>query len=136
MTRARLLAVSSIALTTIVLGSCQRVEHAVLMQFFAASRLRDLTALATVSTVVFEPTTDGTVTTFHITDIGPERRTGSEITKDVIVDAPVRMPSGQSVQKTLRVTLRLAARGENSAVDRWMVTGFKDATPAAATPRS
>ena len=38
-------------------------------QFFAASRLRDLTALRNVSTVVFEPASDGIVTSFEITGI-------------------------------------------------------------------
>ena len=38
-------------------------------QFFAASRLRDLTALQKIATVVFEPTRDGIVTSFEITGV-------------------------------------------------------------------
>ena len=41
-------------------------ERALLDQFFAASRLRDRTALARFSTVVFEPRTDGIVEEFVV----------------------------------------------------------------------
>jgi hypothetical protein len=123
---------------TLSFAACSpRAEYPILSQFFAASRLRDLTALASLSTVVFEPTTDGIVTTFTITSVSPERTDGGQITKEVMVDAPVRMPSGQTVQKTLRIELQRARpEGVKSNAERWIVTGFKDASPAAATPRS
>ena len=120
------------------LGAClPRAEQPILGQFFAASRLRDLTALTTLSTVVFEPTRDGIVTTFTIVAVSVERRDGDHVTKDVTIDAPVRMPNGQTTQKTLIVTLQRAASKDRTAtIDRWMVTRVRDASPAAATPQS
>ena len=121
-----------------LLGACTaRAEQPILSQFFAASRLRDLTALATLSTVVFEPTTNGTVTTFTITSVSPERQEAGRRAKDVTVDAPVRLPGGQTVTKTLMITLQIGepANGRPN-VERWIVTGFREASPAAATPRS
>jgi hypothetical protein len=121
-----------------VLAACSPpAEQPLLSQFFAASRLRDLTALATLSTVVFEPTTNGTVTTFTITSVSPERQDGGRRMKDVTIDAPVRLPSGQTVAKTLVITLQRAEPDNGKPdVDRWIVTGFREALLAAATPRS
>jgi hypothetical protein len=121
-----------------VLGGCTiPAEQPILNQFFAASRLRDLTALATLSTVVFEPTTDGTITTFAITAVSAERQDGDRVVKEVTIDAPVRIPNGQTVRKTLVVTLQRAAPpAVKSGGDRWIVIGLKEASPAAATPRS
>jgi hypothetical protein len=133
--RCRLAAASFFA---VVLAACSPpAEQPLLSQFFAASRLRDLTALATLSTVVFEPTTNGTVTTFTMTSVSPERQDGGRRMKDVTIDAPVRLPSGQTVAKTLVITLQRAEPGNGKPdVDRWIVTGFREASPAAATPRS
>ena len=121
-----------------LLGACTtRAEQPILSQFFAASRLRDLTALATLSTVVFEPTTNGTVTTFTITSVSPERQEGGRRAKDVTVDAPVRLPSGQTVTKTLVITLQIGGPANTRPnIDRWIVTGFREVSPVAATPRS
>ncbi len=49
-------------------------EYVALQQFFEASRLRDRTALGSLSTVVFEPRADGTLTTFRIVSLGPEQK--------------------------------------------------------------
>jgi hypothetical protein len=49
-------------------------EHAIIGEFFTASRLRDNTALDNVATVVFDPQTQGTVTTFSLQSLGAERR--------------------------------------------------------------
>lgn len=76
-------------------------ERALLDQFFAASRLRDLTALRTVSNVVFEPREQGTVLSFEIASV-EEVSAGSEI---VHVDAQVRRPDGQTVREILLVTI-------------------------------
>jgi hypothetical protein len=90
-----------------------------------------------LSTVVFEPTTDGVITTFTITSVAAERRDGQHVTKDVTIDAPVRMPSGQTVRKTLTITLQRTETADRRARgDRWIVTGFRDAPRAAATPPS
>jgi hypothetical protein len=76
-------------------------ERALLDQFFSASRLRDLTALRTVSSVVFEPREQGTVLGFQIKSI-EEVSAGSKI---VHVDAQVRRPNGQTGRETLLVTI-------------------------------
>jgi hypothetical protein len=99
-------------------------EHGILTQFFAGSRLRDLTALTQVSTVVFEPRRDGTVLDFRVEEVGPERQVGDQgghLSKDVTVRARVRLPTGETVQKTFVVTM------ERAAPDRaWLVTAFRD----------
>jgi len=85
----------------VALSACSGArEHALLDQFFSASRLRDLTALHSVATVVFEPREQGTVLAFDITSI--QRRGNDE---DVIVSARVRTPSGNIEQRDLRVTI-------------------------------
>lgn len=75
-------------------------EHALLDRFFSASRIRDLTALHDVATVVFEPREQGTVLGFDITSI--QRRGDDE---DVDVSARLRTPAGEIVRKDLRVTI-------------------------------
>jgi hypothetical protein len=68
---ARAFAVWLIALLmTLTFLSCSApAEQLLLSQFFAASRLRDLTALQHVATVVFEPGVDGVVTSFDVTRV-------------------------------------------------------------------
>ena len=62
---------------------------------------------------------------------------GDLVTKNVTIDAPVKLPSGQTAQKTLVVTLQRAElKGERPITGRWIVTGIKDASGAGATPRS
>lgn len=58
-----------------LLGWCCAVapEYLLLERYFAASRLRDRTALARFATVVFEPHINGTVSTFEILAVTPER---------------------------------------------------------------
>ena len=86
---------------------------------------------------MFEPTTNGTVTSFTITGVSPERQESGRRMKDVTVEAPVRLPGGQTVAKTLIITLQRAEPGTGMPrVERWIVTGFRDASPAAATPQS
>jgi hypothetical protein len=51
-----------------------RPERPILGQFFASSRLGDLTALGGFATVWFDPRTDGIVDRFEITRVDPERR--------------------------------------------------------------
>ena len=81
-------------------------EHVIIRDFFAASRLRDLTALSRFSTTVFEPRERGTVSTFEIERVHAERTEGDSIVKEVMVDALVRQPDGQTVEKPLIVTMR------------------------------
>jgi hypothetical protein len=101
-------------------------EQAIVSQFFNASRLRDNTSLDNVATIIFDPRTQGSVTTFSVEAMGPEHREGGVTTKDVTVSAPVRLPDGQTVQKRLVLTLqRTALRGDKEMVGRWVVTGYK-----------
>lgn len=89
-------------------------EHVLLTEFFAASRLRDLTALGKIATVVFEPARDGIVTSFDITGVAVN---GSGA-KEVSVAAPVRLPDGRTVSKAFVVTIardRITAISERPA---------------------
>jgi hypothetical protein len=52
----------------------QSPETATLRAFFDASRLRDRTALATLSTIALEPHTDGMVGEFEVLELTPARR--------------------------------------------------------------
>jgi hypothetical protein len=55
---------------------------------------------------------------------------GDLIEKDVTVDASVRMPDGQTVQKTLVVTAsRTVMKNEKgeTLTGRWIITGVKEA---------
>jgi hypothetical protein len=92
-------------------------EQLLLEQFFSASRLRDRTALQQLSTVVFEPAEQGTVTSFTITDMtNLETAAGGVASKRVTVQAPVRLTGGQTAIR--KIILVLERR------DRWIVTGF------------
>jgi hypothetical protein len=101
-----------------------RMEHALLERFFALSRLRDLTALAPIATVVFEPLEHGIVDEFAIVRVAPEERSGSgqsEIAaKEVTVDADVRGPDGSTQKQRLIVTMQ---RAVNDAAGTWKITG-------------
>lgn len=94
-------------------------ERVLLSQFFAASRLRDLTALRKFSTVVFEPASDGIVTSFEILTVS--ERAGA---KEVWLTAPVKLPDGRMVSKDFAVTIQDG-----------LVTAFSERRPAASTPR-
>ena len=121
-----------LAAAVLTQSACGKLEQPLLEQFFGASRLRDTTALQAVSTVTFEPLQQGIVRTFDITGVTPERVDGQMVTKDVTVDAPVMLPDGQTVRKTLIVTLQ--RKGDDSS--RWMVTGVRAAAASRRVPRS
>jgi hypothetical protein len=117
----------------LALGGCAAPEQRLLEQFFGASRLRDRTALQTVATITFEPREQGIVRTFEITGVSPERLDGQTFVKDVTVEAPVILPDGQTVRKTLIVTLQRATGAEGS-VSRWVVTGIAEVGAASIRP--
>ena len=98
--RFRVVVVSWLFLAVCV-GCSNAREHALLDQSFAASRLRDLTALRTVSNVVFEPREQGTVLGFEIKSV-EEVSPGSKIVR---VEAQVRRPDGQTAREILLVTI-------------------------------
>jgi len=62
---------------------------------------------------------------------------GELVTKEVSVAAPVKLPSGQTAQKNYIVTMQRAVlSGDREITGRWIITGIKDASGPAATPRS
>jgi hypothetical protein len=126
-----------VSLMTLTALACARdSERTLLTQFFAASRLRDLTALRTVSTVVFEPTSDGIVTSFEISGLttarGPD---GMPVSEDVSIAAPVRLPDGRTVLKTFLVTVERSRPGGQDPGSGWMVTAISERPAAPSTPR-
>jgi hypothetical protein len=128
----------TVPLITMILVSCSgTAERTLLAQFFAASRLRDLTALRNFSTVVFEPASDGIITSFDITRVtavnGPD---GRPMSKDISMAAPVRLPSGATVRKALVVTMSRGIPGSDQyRTGQWMIIGIKDAPASPSTPR-
>jgi hypothetical protein len=94
----------------------------VLEQFFSASRLRDTTALRRLATTIFEPLQQGIVTEFAVQDIrqdAPDRRT-------VTIAAPVTMPDGTIVERTLVATLQRGVLHESPDDERrWIVTAIR-----------
>jgi len=117
----------------VTVGGCAAPEQSLLEQFFGASRLRDTTALQGVSTITFEPLQQGIVRTFEITAVTPERLNGQMTAKDITVVAPVILPDGQTVRKTLVVTME---RDNGGDPRRWIVTGVRDAAAPGPAPPS
>jgi hypothetical protein len=139
--RARVAAASVSAL--MALACSVPPEQPIVIDFFAASRLRDLTALSRFSTVVFEPHENGVVSRFDIEDVTPERRQGDMRVKDVTVRAPVRLPDGRIQDEVIVLRLQKperprAAPGTPALYDGWIVTAASASErPASrATPRS
>jgi hypothetical protein len=57
--------------------------------------------------------------------------------KEVTLLASVRMPDGQSVKKTLVVTMQRAVlTGDRTLTGRWIITGVRDSSISGATQRS
>jgi hypothetical protein len=122
----RAITVSLLALT---LASCAGdVERALIAQFFAASRLRDLTALHSLATVVFEPGADGIVTTFEVVSISARTTAGAgPESQDVVIGAPVRLPDGRTVKKTFVITMTRGLPDSQARWSGWMITAIRDA---------
>jgi hypothetical protein len=123
----------------VTLSSCAgAAEQTLLAQFFAASRLRDLTALSKVSTVVFEPASDGIVTSFEIIAIratqGPD---GRPIAKEVSIVAPVKSPSGETALKAFVITMSRGVPGSDQyRLGTWLITAINAGPASPSTPRS
>ena len=61
--------------------------------------------------------------------VDPTKRAGELVTKDVTIDAPVRMADGNSVDRTLVVTMQRAVlQGEPAVEGKWIITSVRDAT--------
>lgn len=129
----------AVALVTLTVLSCAHdAERALLNQFFAASRLRDLTALQKIATVVFEPATDGVVTTFEMIQVTaiPGSSGKSEL-EAISISAPVRLPDGRTVTKRFVVTMeRRPLEGDQNPARSWMITGFIAGPESPSAPRS
>lgn len=54
-------------------------EQQVIKKYFDSARLRDSLTLANIATVSFEPTRDGIVQSFEVTNVGAENRRGLKI---------------------------------------------------------
>ena len=128
----------ALSLVTIALVSCSSADERILLnQFFAASRLRDLTALRNVATVVFEPATDGIVTGFELLSVTVVRASqGRTVEEEVSIAAPVRLPDGSTVDKTLVVTMqRDLPESDRTRLDGLMITSIRAAQASPSTPR-
>jgi hypothetical protein len=99
----------------LVLGAACGVlsaEEQLLMRFFEASRLHDTTLVATMSSVTFNPRTDGIVEDFDVQDVRDE-----EGARRVTVRASVRQPGGSRGDRTL--VFRMVRKA-----DRWFIVGI------------
>lgn len=62
---------------------------------------------------------------------------GELVSKDVSISAPVKLHSGQIAQKHYVVTMQRAIlHADKELTGRWIITGIKDASGPASTPRS
>ncbi len=127
-------------LLAVAMTSCSSPggEEPLLSQFFAASRLRDRTALQDIASVSFEPNVQGVITSFEVTHVAsiPEAGGGSEA-KDVSISAPVRLPDGQALRKNFVVTMkRRRTAGNTNRWGGWMITAIRDGSGSPSTPRS
>lgn len=113
-------------------------EQPLLTQFFAASRLRDLTALQTIASVVFEPNLQGVVTSFEVTHVvSVVEPNGDRESKEIAISAPVRLPDGHTQQKNFVITInRARSDGGTNHWGGWMITAIRDGSGSPSTPRS
>jgi hypothetical protein len=113
-------------------------EQPIVADFFAASRLRDTTALAKFATVIFEPRQQGIVASFEIERVTPERSDGDMQVKDVLVRAVVRGGDGRAGARRLNVTLQKRRDVDDplALYGGWIVTAVTDAEGSRAAPRS
>jgi hypothetical protein len=62
---------------------------------------------------------------------------GELVSKDVTISANVRLPSGETAQKTLVVTMQRAVlKGDRDITGRWIIAAIKDAAAPAGTKTS
>jgi hypothetical protein len=120
------------SIVCLVLVACTPApsEHLILDQFFAASRVRDRTALQKFATVLLEPLDQGIVTDFKVIHVTPERGETVDgmaaLSKEVTIDALVRLAGGRTAQKVFVITMRRPPAGSREPVGRWMITGIRE----------
>jgi hypothetical protein len=62
---------------------------------------------------------------------------GEMVSKDVTVKAPVRLPSGETADRTYVITMKRAIlKGDKEIVGRWIITGCRDTSAPAGTKTS
>ena len=125
-------------LLAITLASCSSPgEEPLLSQFFAASRLRDRTALQDIASVSFEPNVQGVIIRFEVTHVAHVvDADGEGESKDVSIAAPVRLPDGRTMPKSFVVTLKRRRTAVNANHWRgWMITAIEDASAPPSTQR-
>jgi hypothetical protein len=62
---------------------------------------------------------------------------GELVSKDVTISADVKLPTDQTVKKTLVVTMQRAVlKGDKDITGRWIITGIRDAAAPGATKTS
>jgi len=70
------------------------------------------------------------VADLSVTDVDPTGFDGTEYTKEAVVTANVRMPNGETAQKTYTLTLqRVVLKDPKGGADiegKWMITGIKE----------
>lgn len=101
-------------------------EEQQLRLFFEASRARDETLLAKLSSVSVNPATEGTVRDFELIAVGPEERAGDVVTKPVTVSARLHTPQSQTISRTLVFTFQRKIGSGQAATDgvRWTIVAF------------
>lgn len=122
-----------VALAATLAACSPRTEEPILSGFFNASRLRDRTALQKLATTSFDPAAHGIITSFNMTGV-VTRQAGGRVTKEVSISAPVKLLSGQTLQKNLVVTLERDGAGSGSIAARWIVTAIRDAAGGPSPP--
>ena len=67
--------------------------------------------------------------------VDPTKYDGEMVSKDVTVSASMKLPSGESAQKPLVVTMQRAVlKGDKTITGRWIITGVSDRAPALGAP--
>jgi hypothetical protein len=86
--------------------------------------------LATESAVVELSINGGSNTPLDVS-----RYDGEVVSKDVMIDAAVKSPTGDRLQKTLLVTMQRAVlNADKNVTGRWIITGIKDASQSPGSP--
>ena len=140
MTFTRVLGVPIVATIVIAatFASCSSTAEWVLIsRFFAASRLRDRTSLQAFATASFEPNVQGIITDFEIISVTAERQDGALVSKDVLISAPVQLPSGQTAPKNFVITMQRTRTGRDpNLTPGWTITAITEAQAPASSPPS
>jgi hypothetical protein len=154
------------ALALFLSGCSGDAERLVLLDFFAAARLHDRTALAALATTDFSPATQGIVLRLDVRSVSAVRRqplsaepadqslagislawvrkvgsgppltpgqrwAGERWAKDVMFDAVLRRPDGETVERAIVATLeRAVVTTPEEAAGRWIVTALADRGPS------